>query len=277
MKLFVLALLMISITNIIPSCLCENDDIQHTNCNDAFICESSNITNLKYPFWGGNRGKYCGVNDDPNMELTCEDSVPKLTINDYYYLKYSILEWDNSTQKLRVIRDDCSSGDICVPVNNFTFNSTLFKLYDDVANVAVFYSCLFTTETPPNTFHSVECISHNSSVLYTVVDPDTATYSDYYCRMLMIPISKTRAAQLGSGNGTISDAIKDGFDLKWTGDYGECQRCVVSGGACGNDGGSEFRCFCKDGPHTTSCNSENPPASENSNPPASENSPASSM
>jgi len=131
MKLFVLALLMISITNF-PSCLCENDDIQHTNCNDAFIYESSNITNLKYPFWGGNRGKYCGVNADPNMELTCEDSVPKLTMDDSF-LKYSILEWDNSTQKLRVIREDCSRGDICVLVDNFTFNSTLFKLYDDVS------------------------------------------------------------------------------------------------------------------------------------------------
>jgi len=127
------------------------------------------------------------------------------------------------------------------------------------------------------TFHSVDCID-NSSVLYTVVDPDTATYSDFCDMMItiMIPILKTRAAQLGSGNGTISDAIKNGFDLKWTGDYGECQRCVVSGGACGNNGGSEFRCFCKDGPHTTSCNSENSPASENSNSPASEISPASS-
>jgi len=173
MKLFVLALLMISIINF-QSCLCENDDIQHTNCNEAFICESSNITNLKYPLWGGNRGKYCGVNADPNMELTCEDSFPKLTMDDSIQ-KYSILEWDNSTQKLRVIREDYSRNDICVPVLNFTFNSTLFKLYDDVANVTLFYECPFTTETLPNTFHSVNC-SGNLPVLYAVVDPATATF-----------------------------------------------------------------------------------------------------
>ncbi|AES80587.1 receptor-like kinase [Medicago truncatula] len=37
----------------------------------------------------------------------------------------------------------------------------------------------------------------------------------------------------------------------------ECQKCVDSDGVCGsNDGGNEFRCFCKDGSHTTSCASQ---------------------
>jgi hypothetical protein len=71
----------------------------------------------------------------------------------------------------------------------------------------------------------------------------------------VIPISGAQAAQLGSGNGIVNDLLKDGFDLKWNGSYGECKGCVDSGGACGNDGGSEFRCFCKNGAHTTSCTS----------------------
>ncbi|MCI60675.1 ser/thr protein kinase, partial [Trifolium medium] len=66
---------------------------------------------------------------------------------------------------------------------------------------------------------------------------------------VMIPILATQAAQLISGNGIVSNVLKDGFDLKWTGNYGQCQGCIGTGGVCGNDGGSEFRCFCKDGPH----------------------------
>jgi hypothetical protein len=68
-----------------------------------------------------------------------------------------------------------------------------------------------------------------------------------------IPILGSQVGQLASGNG-IEEALKDGFDLRWTGNYDQCQRCVGSGGVCGNDGGSEFRCFCKDEPYKTLCN-----------------------
>jgi hypothetical protein len=54
------------------------------------------------------------------------------------------------------------------------------------------------------------------------------------------------------------EALKDGFDLRWTGNYDrnydQCQRCIGSGGVCGNEGRSEFRCFCIDGPYKTLCN-----------------------
>ncbi|GAU38751.1 hypothetical protein TSUD_158830 [Trifolium subterraneum] len=54
----------------------------------------------------------------------------------------------------------------------------------------------------------------------------------------------------------INQTLQGGFDLKWNGNYGDCPGCVDSGGACGNDGGSEFRCFCKDGAHITDCHSK---------------------
>jgi hypothetical protein len=123
-----LTLLMISIINI-PTCLCE-DNTQYTNCSHAFNCESK-IRNLKYPFWGGNRKQYCGsVAADPNTELTCEQSVPKITIN---FAKYRILDWDNTTQKLTVARDDYSRGDVCAVNNNYknsSFDNTLFQRYN---------------------------------------------------------------------------------------------------------------------------------------------------
>ncbi|KAK2415315.1 LEAF RUST 10 DISEASE-RESISTANCE LOCUS RECEPTOR-LIKE PROTEIN KINASE 2.4 [Trifolium repens] len=247
---FYLTLLMISIINI-PTCLCE-DNTQYTNCSHAFNCESK-IRNLKYPFWGRNRKQYCGsVAADPNTELICEQSVPKITIN---FAKYRILDWDNTTQKLTVARDDYSRGDVCAVNNNYknsSFDNTLFQRYNgDVSTVTLLYNC-DAAPNSQNLFGRVDC-GDGKYVVYTVVYAASGICTP--SAIVVIPILGTLAAQLVSGNG-LKDALKDGFDLKWTGNYGQCQGCIGSGGVCGNDGASEFRCFCKDGPHTTSCSSE---------------------
>ena len=145
---------MISITNI-PTCFCEVDK-QYTNCNDnAFNC-GNNVTNLKYPFWGGNRAHYCGVSADPNTELTCEENVPKITINN---VKYCIFEWENTTQKFTVARDDYWSG-ICAGMSdshtNSTFDNTQFQRYSDVSSkITLLYNC---DTNLPSMFYSATAV-----------------------------------------------------------------------------------------------------------------------
>ncbi|XP_045797005.1 LEAF RUST 10 DISEASE-RESISTANCE LOCUS RECEPTOR-LIKE PROTEIN KINASE-like 2.4 isoform X1 [Trifolium pratense] len=257
-------LLIISIINI-PTGLCE-DDKQYTNCNTAFTCAKNISSNLKYPFWGGvNRLEYCGGVDDPNTKLTCEDGgVPKITISN---IKYIIHDWDNTTQKLNVSRDDYSSGDVCEndDSKSSTFNNTQFQQFGGVFNVTLLYGCDLPTGNPANRFR-YNC-SDSKYVVYAV-----GNYPVMYSGLctpsvtVTIPILETQAVQLMSGNGIVSNVLKDGFDLRWTGnDGGQCQRCVSSGGACGNDGGTEFRCFCKDGPRETSCLSDSDKVSSSSN------------
>jgi hypothetical protein len=237
---------MISIINI-PTGLCKDDEL-YTKCNAAFTCEK----NLKYPFWGENRPRDCGGVDDPNTEVKCEGSVPMITISN---IKYRIHDWDNTTQKLTVARDDYSSGDVCDVNDNSkssTFDNTQFQQYAGVSNLTLLYGCSLATGNPVN-LYSYKC-SDSKSIVYTVIYP--AVYSGLCTPSftVTIPILGTQVAQLVSGNGNgIEEALKDGFDLKWTGNYGLCQACVGSLGTCGNKGGSEFRCFCKDGPHATTC------------------------
>ncbi|AES80582.1 putative glycerophosphodiester phosphodiesterase, protein kinase RLK-Pelle-LRK10L-2 family [Medicago truncatula] len=212
-------ILMISIINI-PKCLCV-DNNQYTNCSKTFNCES-NITNLEYPFWGENRGNYCGVSD-PNMKLTCEGKVPKITIN---FVKYRILEWNNATLRLRVARDDYWSNICALSDNhkNSTFNNTFFQRYGNTSSkVTLLYN-------------------YNTSLPRSVVE---------------IPILDTQAAKIATVN-DVNQALEKGFELKWTGNYSECQKCVDSGGVCGNDGGIGFKCFCKNGTSTTTCSSPLP-------------------
>ncbi|XP_027351476.1 LEAF RUST 10 DISEASE-RESISTANCE LOCUS RECEPTOR-LIKE PROTEIN KINASE-like 2.5 [Abrus precatorius] len=197
----------------ITTILCD-DDSHYTNCNKAFSCGNSTISNLRYPFWGDNREKYCG---DPGLEaLTCEESVPKISIN---AIKYRILGWDTTTNQLTVARDDYWDN-ICVsdPKNN-TFDNTLFQVdYLMLENVTLFYNC--------------------SSM------PNVGS-----CTIVVIPIFNSNSALVTTNR--VSDALDTGFGLKWTGNYEQCKTCSDSGGVCGFDG--QFKCFCKDGPQTISC------------------------
>ncbi|GAU38749.1 hypothetical protein TSUD_158800 [Trifolium subterraneum] len=246
---YAVSLLMISIIDI-PTCMCDDGD-KYTNCNTAFTCEGSSIANsLNYPFWGVNREKYCGSVSDPNMELTCEDKVLKITINS---VTYRILEWDDSiVQKLTVARDDYWN-DICATSDNHknsTFDNTLFQR--DVggsgsANLTLLYDC---NTKLPNMFYSATC-DNNIKVVYTLADPASITCAPTF--IVGFPITGVQVAQLLTQN-DVNQALEGGFDLKWNGNYTQCQVCIASHGACGNDKG-KFRCFCEDGAHTTSCTS----------------------
>ncbi|MCI25836.1 ser/thr protein kinase, partial [Trifolium medium] len=177
---------------------------------------------------GGNRRKYCGgvSNSISNTELICEEKIPKITIND---VKYRILDWDDTTQKLTVAREDYSSGNVCAVNDNFknsTFDNSLFQHYNnDVSNVTLLYNCDATANPQNPSLGSVDC-GDSKIVVYTVVSAASGICTPSV--IVVIPISVSRAGQLFTGNG-IEEALKDGFDLKWTGNYGQCQGCIGSG------------------------------------------------
>ncbi|KAK7340943.1 hypothetical protein VNO77_21661 [Canavalia gladiata] len=230
-------LLLISIN--IPSCLSE-DDWQYTNCNSPFRC--GNISDLKYPFWGENREPFCGV---PELELKCEGNVPKITVNS---IKYSILDWDNTTEKLTLARDDYL-GSVCGGgYKNSTFDNIPFQ-YDDslLQNVTLYYLCPSSAFPPGNTPFSFDC-GGSDRVYYTLGNPIAGSP----CQIVVIPFFKSNASLVSSNSlNTLSEALNNGFALEWRENSEECKTCIDSGGECGVD--REFRCFCKDRSHTTSC------------------------
>jgi hypothetical protein len=196
--------------------MCEDDD-QYTNCNNAFYCES-NIRNLKYPFWGENRESYCGAVANSNMNLTCEERVPEITINK---VKYRILEWDDTTLRLRVARDDfldlfCYVKDI--NYKNSTFENTQFQHYSDVANVTLISFCHFIDRKHlPKMFGIIDCGPGGPITYFTVA------YSNIFMcntpdpsRTLVIPILGSQVAQLGNqSDGDIDQTLHMGFEMGW--------------------------------------------------------------
>ncbi|KAJ1391449.1 Wall-associated receptor kinase, galacturonan-binding domain [Sesbania bispinosa] len=242
--IFSVITLVISIN--IPTSLGEDDSYYYTNCNTAFTCEGSNIKTLKYPFFGGNRDWYCG---QPGLDLICEDSAPKMTINS---IKYRILDWDSTTQKLKVARDDYYSSSVCSvsDYKNTTFDNTLFEIQYDGGFVTLLYSCTSTENFQNQNPYRSDC--GESKTVYYVLEP---LYSPLCSASIVIPILGQQVSSLASSPNRIDDALKQGFELRWTGDYRKCTACIESGGECGYYDGA-FRCLCKIGTHTSSCTSE---------------------
>ncbi|KAK7374871.1 hypothetical protein VNO80_08314 [Phaseolus coccineus] len=224
-----------------PTYLCE-DDAHYTNCGNAFTCGTTNL-DLRYPFSGGNRHSYCG-----KEKLTCEGEVPKITING---IKYRILDWKNSTQTVTMARDDYWDS-VCVSeYKNNTFDNTQFQYEhqdDDHRNVTLFYCPSDSHHSIPTTEIGIDIC--RAEYVYSTFVP-VPSYAGN-CKVVVIPIFQT-SASLVLVNKT-REALRNGFELKWVGDYGECQKCSDSGGECGvDDGDGEFQCFCVDGSHSASC------------------------
>ncbi|KAL2959590.1 hypothetical protein AAZX31_18G275500 [Glycine max] len=248
---FIFILLVISITNT-PTCLCE-DDARYANCRNAISCGNNNF-NLKYPFWGEDRGSICGGPNYESEELTCEGQVPKITIN---FIRYRVLGWENTSQILKVARDDYwDNNTVCVNGDrNITFDNTQFQYdYDGLVNVTLFYDCPASSPTPtnsllpPSSVFSFSC--GGASVVYYTVQPLPSSY-EAPCKIVVIPIFQTNNDSLDTPD-RIIEALQGGFQIEWTGNYEECEKCTGSGGECGFDG-NNFQCFCKDGPYSASC------------------------
>ncbi|KAL0343369.1 UNVERIFIED_CONTAM: LEAF RUST 10 DISEASE-RESISTANCE LOCUS RECEPTOR-LIKE PROTEIN KINASE-like 2.1, partial [Sesamum angustifolium] len=81
----------------LPSYSCQNDPLYQT-CSQPFQCGS--LGEIGYPFWGGNRPVSCGY---PGFQINCQSNVPFLNISS---TSYRVLQVDNTTQTLRVSRED---------------------------------------------------------------------------------------------------------------------------------------------------------------------------
>ncbi|XVF71588.1 hypothetical protein PTKIN_Ptkin12aG0050400 [Pterospermum kingtungense] len=239
--LFLFFLLFASIK--VPTTLCADDDSRYSNCTTTISC--GGIADIDYPFWGMNRGNYCGL---PGFELKCEDEVLKITMNQN---TLRILDVDPQHQILKVAREDYQTGYCPSELVNTTINFNYFDYGSSLRNLTLFYDCLPLTS--PLTFLS------NCTINDTMVDVSYATTilpgdpRPGICReSVIVPVYETAAQNLNPS--TMNNALKEGFELQWVVDSDQCRRCKDSDGACGyNQTTNSFVCFCRDQPSETTC------------------------
>ncbi|GAU38753.1 hypothetical protein TSUD_158850 [Trifolium subterraneum] len=132
--------------------------------NTTFNCGT--ITNLSYPFTGGDRPSFCGP---PQFHLNCQNGVPELNISS---VSYRVLQINSATHSLTLARLDLWNETCTHQYINSSFDGTIFSYGLGNRNLTLFYGCKPTsvfTEKPDNLFYCDSNGYKNNS--YSLIGP----------------------------------------------------------------------------------------------------------
>ncbi|KAG8384104.1 hypothetical protein BUALT_Bualt04G0083300 [Buddleja alternifolia] len=257
---YFLFILTILVSLRIPGYFCQNDQ-QYETCSRPFQC--GDITEISYPFWGGDRPASCGY---PGFRLDCQGDDLLINISS---TTYRVLNIDNPTQTLRIARNDL--WDTVCP--RFPLNTTLdFRLFDYYSasndqNITLYYGCTMNPMQPtlPNQF---DCdVNGRISLSFYMTREAPGLESGIRCdRNISVPVNRTAAQVLAipmvGSTAVLEDALMSGFSIRWSADDENCQNCVGSGGVCGyNQGTTSFACYTRTG-NGCSCSCCAPPPNQ---------------
>ncbi|KAF8037644.1 hypothetical protein BT93_B0498 [Corymbia citriodora subsp. variegata] len=246
-------LIFVLVILIIPQVLlCEGDnDVQYTACSHSFNCGT--ITNVTYPFWGGDRPHFCGLE---GFELEChEDEYPIL---EHREQKYGVLKIDQHLHTMTIVRMDLMD-DTCLHEfrNTSMMDSTLFNMTPAVKSLSIFFGCLGTSKNISNEF---ECLYNDSRKSAFFMDENFLEREIQFditsCIIsINVPVLQSALHDLRRGE-SLQKALNQGFNVQYS-DQPECLACTSSGGLCGSNSSSSsssFTCYCCDKPYARTCN-----------------------
>ncbi|XP_024014757.1 LEAF RUST 10 DISEASE-RESISTANCE LOCUS RECEPTOR-LIKE PROTEIN KINASE-like 1.3 isoform X1 [Eutrema salsugineum] len=188
-------------------------------CDHRFQC--GNLT-AGFPFWGESRPQPCG---HPSLGLHCDQSKNKT----FFIISgqmYSVLQIDNSTNTLRLARQDFLGESFC----NATFTGTtltpeLFQLSPDYKTLFVHYLCNERLHNPSN----FKC----AKIGIASVHQDNNYYENCGASF-NITVPTNYAPEEEALNMTrLGSVLREGFVVKLKYDERPCQECQSSGGICG--------------------------------------------
>ncbi|XP_044468482.1 LEAF RUST 10 DISEASE-RESISTANCE LOCUS RECEPTOR-LIKE PROTEIN KINASE-like 1.4 isoform X7 [Mangifera indica] len=229
------------------------DDYRFTNCSLPVYCGNQSI-DINYPFWGINRADYCGL---LGFQMECQDGILKIKMLSNMF---RILGINQTTQTLKVARDDFWYSICPTNLSNTTIDFTRFSYAPGQRNLTLYYGCPIRPD--PYIFSS-DCAVNGTSmnVLYVPQSPPVDPHiGSCYCSV-NVPVLETTAQELDQGRNFINDTLDEGFEVQWILGNDQCNTCVNSGGVCGyNSTESQFVCFCRDQPNAIEClSSPGPP------------------
>ncbi|KAE8718719.1 putative receptor-like protein kinase [Hibiscus syriacus] len=181
----------------------------YLHCHDALF-ECGKIS-VGYPFFGGNRGRECGL---PGLELLCHDATDTTTI-EIAGVKYQVLDISRERQTLTIVREDLFKHDFCrlqTPIRDFVMDSELFDPAPGyTTNVTLSYDCPSSVPSNLGLFHCDDSKYNSVSVTTDVVGADGCS------ARVTFPIANPSGGRFQFHNEShlLSEALKKGFKVKW--------------------------------------------------------------
>ncbi|XP_052204429.1 LEAF RUST 10 DISEASE-RESISTANCE LOCUS RECEPTOR-LIKE PROTEIN KINASE-like 1.3 isoform X1 [Diospyros lotus] len=253
-----LALLMILLSVHFPSSSLAADDENFKNCGQPFQC--SNFTDLRYPFWGGNRPKFCG---HPRFQLDCQGKPPILTIKSRQYRVLAINDSSADSPFLQVARNEFYDTNCPQDLYNATLDTNYFNYVTDTEDLTLYYGCQTlpgVSALVPTQFNCTVSGSTTPSPNYFL---PTGMPINTSCNSIVNVRVNQTAAQSLTNSSNLRQVLEIGFGLQWEANNTSCSKCVGTSGVCGSDSTSgSFVCYCVDGPHPVSCNTTGPTGNE---------------
>ncbi|KAK7320046.1 hypothetical protein RJT34_04776 [Clitoria ternatea] len=209
-------------------------------CSQSFSCGT--LTNVSYPFWGGNIPQICGKSNI-GFKLTCmHDRNTSIQIGSQ---KFNVLSINQTASTMRIVRTDLVYDHCSSNFTNTSLSSSPFSFLPTVQNVTVFYKCPFEN-VGGNTFFT--CRNDSNRHGFYVVDNGTQVKQFQNCGVsVQVQVAKDVVIR-GSEDGV--EALEKGFDVGYDAELSsECSACRESGGVCGSNenDSSQFSCHCSDG------------------------------
>lgn len=221
-------------TPIQPSSITPN--FYHNCSNTTFTCGSLN--GIRFPFRGNTFPQYCGY---PGLQLNCQPN--NITTIRIANTTYRILSIDQTSQIMKIAREDLMESTCPRDLLNTTLDYTLFQYASNYTNITFLYGCPVVINVP--SFNMPPC---GSFVLPGAKGPGMCNVS------VVVPVLPTGLAELLNLE-ALGRVLKQGVEVRWTVDMNGCRECTGSGGLCGYDfGAKRTTCFCPNPPYkSTTC------------------------
>ncbi|MED6180415.1 hypothetical protein PIB30_010045 [Stylosanthes scabra] len=239
-----------------------DDTTSYSICSKPFSCGTL-ITNVSYPFWGGNRPHFCGTH---GFKLTCTNNNNNQTTASLQLglQNFHVLAINQTQSTMRIVRtdfvyDQCSSNHN--HLTNTSLNGSPFTfLPNTLQNITIFYDCPSGNPSLVGKTNTFTCQNDSRKHGFYAVNA-TQTQQFRNCGVsVQVQVSRDNNV---SGNNNLKKALDEGFDVQYDADLSsKCKTCIESGGVCGTNhtnSSDEFSCYCPTGTTNASsvCSSHN--------------------
>ncbi|KAI3519308.1 hypothetical protein L1887_08337 [Cichorium endivia] len=212
----------------------------YQNCAESFTCGT--ISGIRYPFLRHQDPNYCGY---PGFELDCNGkNAPSIDINN---MTYHVLSIDQTSQVLKIVREDVMESICPHDFVNTTINHKLFDYSPTYMNITFLYGCPDSFNLHGVPIDSLSC--DDNGIDKVVVLP--GEQGPGICNdSVIVPVPVMAIESTGLVNSTGLDQIlRGGFEVNWKLDAAACSQCSQSNG----------RCFYNYDTNRTSCACPGPP------------------
>ncbi|XP_074277322.1 LEAF RUST 10 DISEASE-RESISTANCE LOCUS RECEPTOR-LIKE PROTEIN KINASE-like 2.7 [Silene latifolia] len=216
-------------------------DNSYEACSSALFSCGKIVSDVGYPFWGGERPKYCG---HPSLQLQClasdmGDQV-QLVINQDKHAIYDVISMKLDHRNITLVLRGYE-GITCT-----TFSKEYSEFFNFTSNdesITLIYNCPKHLSMG-NLHDPVPCFgfpTHNYEAYYVHNMSAIKEYAS--CSSFEFPVLKDQLDLYNQGKlGAFTRVLKHGFEVRYK--YSsDSINCTSWGGTCGSSDHSDFVCF----------------------------------